>query len=123
MAIQQPGHLHNAVSAADLSTNQYCAVVLDSAGAIALAGAGVVPDGILMEPGDASGDEVTYSDLVGIMPIRLGGTVAIGDPLTPDGNGKWVTTTSGDEVTAVALEVGADTNVISAKMGYKGTIA
>lgn len=49
----------------------------------------------------------------GVAKVKLGGTVAPGDKLTSDGNGKWVkTTTDTNHYGAVAEQIGVANDII-----------
>jgi hypothetical protein len=118
--------LIDGVSAADLSGEEGIAVDIDSNNKIAKAAASVVPDGVLMAGGDASGDVVTVYPLAagGEVKVKIGATVAIGDLLTPQAtSAEWIPGTSGDIVTMRARQAGADGNRITAVPLMPRTIA
>lgn len=69
---------------------------------------------VLLDGGDgSSADYIGSVALSGRTKVKLGGTVAPGDKLTSDGNGKWiVTTTGGNHFGAIALQIGVANDVI-----------
>lgn len=95
---------------ADLEAVQDCFVRIDTSGNIVAATAGQIPDGVLYNDPD-SGQASTFS-MFGVVKIKFGGTVAIGDILVPSTGGKAIAATSGLGY-AKALTVGAD-----GKWGY-----
>ena len=65
--------------------------------------------------GTASADYDGSIALSGRTKVKLGGTVAPGDKLTSDGNGKWITTvTDKNHYGAIALQIGAANDLIEA---------
>lgn len=93
-------------------THQYKFVVINSSGAIALAGAGVRADGILENFPKPAEQARFGSGHGGVRKIKLGGNVAIGDQLTPNGSGLAVVAVAGDEKHGKALRAGVAGNVI-----------
>lgn len=119
----QEGPLHTRPAAADLSAKAGFACVLNSSGQVALAGANVIPDGIIMR-GNTSGNPVTYHVLDGSwLMISIGGTVAQGDQVVTASDAQFVLGTSTEFCVAVMNEPGADGETCSAQCQYKGAIA
>lgn len=78
---------------ADLLAVQDCFVRVDTSGNIVAATAGQIPDGVLYNDPN-TGQASTFS-IFGVVKIRYGGTVAIGDILVPTTGGKAIAATSG----------------------------
>jgi hypothetical protein len=98
----------------DLSTKQYYFVNINSSGKVAVAGAGNAFAGVLgNKPAAANRDaEVMFS---GVVPVVCGGTVAAGDAVKIDSDGKAVAASSGDKAVGRALAGGAsgsNTNIL-----------
>lgn len=92
----------------DLRTSQYFAVALDTAnvGKVVLANAQTVPTIGILHNAPNTGDvaEVILMGSGGTCSAIAGGTVAIGDFVTPDSAGKLIaTTTAGDNVVGRAI--------------------
>lgn len=103
-------------AAADLDTKQYFIVRLDTNGkAVLAAGATGLLIGVLQnEPKSGEGALVRF---VGTTKVKAGGTIAIGDYVTSDANGKAVaTTTAGDVVMGRALEAAVADDVVEILM-------
>ena len=95
---------------ADLTAKQYHAVVVNSSGAAAAAGANVFVAGVLQnKPNSGQPATVTYG---GVSKAVCGGNVAAGAKLTTDSAGKLVTATTGQAVVGTALAAGASGEVI-----------
>jgi hypothetical protein len=111
MAYDIPGfQLGTKVASVDLSSAQFLAVVVNSSGKIALAGAGVAIAGILNNtPGADQACKVIVS---GVSKTRVGAAVAEGDKLTPNGSGQLITATEGDAVVGTALGAASNANDI-----------
>jgi hypothetical protein len=116
MAVQRRGDIVSFKAGADLSANQYFIVRLTSAGVVGLASSATQRDivGVLQNKPKANEPaEVLVRSASGTGKVMLGGTVAIGDDLTTDANGKAITTTTAnDEVIGRALEAGAAGDII-----------
>lgn len=95
----------------DLTGKAGYAIAIDTANAnqVTLANAQTLPIiGILLTEGKANDVVTTIMGQEGTARVIYGGTVAIGDKLTADANGKLITTTTaGDQVIAIALEAGS----------------
>lgn len=120
MAYDQLGpDLGTLVAAADLSAKQYFACKIDSNGAVALcAVAGERSDGILQDD-PASGRSATLRTF-GASKGFLGGSVAAGDLLTTDANGKLVKGYGADIVAGRALAAGVASDIIPIDLSQKG---
>lgn len=79
----------------DLSTKQYYAVKINSSGQLALCGDDEVAYGILQDKPSAAGRAGCVA-VSGISKCVFGGTVAAGDVVNVDGNGKIVALATGD---------------------------
>lgn len=95
---------------------QFRAVKLDTAnqGNVVLAVAGNQIYGILQNAPRAN--ETCQVRYIGLTKVQLGGTVATGDPLTPDANGnlvKW-TTGSSKYIVGRAKQAGVSGDIITA---------
>lgn len=102
-------------------THQFKFVVINSSGQIALAGAGVRADGIL-ENFPAANAMARYGRGPGVRKIKLGGTVAIGNQLTPNASGLAIAaTTTGQYLHGKALRAGVSGDVIEMEFSYAGT--
>lgn len=79
---------------------------------------------VLLDGGDGSSADYNGSIAVGgRTKVKLGGTVAPGDRLTSDGNGKWVTTTTDHNVFgAIAMQIGVANDVIEVLVAI-GTVS
>lgn len=103
----------------DLTDKEMFAVTLDATddNNVNLAAAATGFPFVLLDGGvgTASVDYTGSIALSGRVKVKLGGTVAPGDKLTSDGNGKWITTvTDKDHFGAIALQIGAANDVIEA---------
>lgn len=95
---------------ADLTTKQYTAVVANSSGAAASAGAAAYVVGILQnEPNTGQPATIVYN---GVSKAVCGGSVTAGAKVTTDAAGKMVAATTGQAVVGVALASGASGEVI-----------
>lgn len=111
-------------SSGDLQTKQFYIVKLDTAtqgGVLLAAAASDQIIGVLQnKPGTGSISGVNHAAVVrilGISKVIAGGTVAVGDWLTSDANGKAVaTTTAGDYVIGRSLNAGSSGDIISVLM-------
>jgi hypothetical protein len=90
------GGLLSFEAASDLSTKLYYAVVINSSGQLAVAGAGQAAIGILYSDPDATGLVASVKPLDGRKAKAIaGGTIAAGAFLAADSAGKLVTATKG----------------------------
>jgi len=99
------------IATADLTGKEGYGVALDTSKAnqVVIANAQTLPTiGILYEEGVAGQRVSVILPQEGTATVIYGGTVAIGDKLTVDASGKFITTTTaGDIVLAIAKEAGA----------------
>lgn len=82
-------------AASDLSTKQYYAVKLNTSGQMLLCAADGIAYGILQDKPAAAGRAGLVA-VAGISKCVLGGTVAVGDVVNVDTNGKIVSIATGD---------------------------
>jgi hypothetical protein len=102
---------------ADLSAKQWFIVKLNSSKQVVLSSAATdkhfgivanVPDSATNSPVD-----VVLCNADGTFKVTAGGSVAVGDLLTSDANGKAIaTTTSGDRVIGMAVTAGASGELV-----------
>jgi len=113
MAIEDSGFSQSLEAGADLSAKQFYACKLDSNGRAVLCGAG---DPLIagVNLGTPVVGEAASFGLLGLFPVKLGGTVAVGDKLTPDGTGAFVKAYGADAVAGIAQEAGVSGNIITA---------
>jgi hypothetical protein len=95
-------------SAGDLSASQYCFVVLDANGRLAISGAGSTAIGVLQNKPAAIDREARFA-AGGVTKIKCGGTIAVGDGVGSDAAGKAVT----GGTLGIAYEAGVVNQVIS----------
>ncbi len=117
MARQTPGFMFSLEAAADLSvaaTNQYRALVVDSNGRAAVAGASNVPIvGVLQN--DPIQFQAAQIMVDGLSKIKLGGTVAAGDEVMSDASGDFiVAATAGNRKVGICVEGGGSGDIGSA---------
>jgi hypothetical protein len=99
---------------ADLTGKQFHAVVVNSSGNAASAGANALAAGILQnKPNTGQPATVCYD---GVSKAAIGATVAAGAKLTTDAAGKLVTATTGQAVVGIALAGGAVNEIIPVLM-------
>lgn len=116
---------HAAIAAADLTAKQYFFIVIDSAGKIAVAGAGVVPDGVLQDA-PASGKTGTYEAPRGQhLTVIAGEAIVVGEFVSVDSAGK-----AHDADTATNIKVGKciiggalDEEIVIQFTGFQGEVA
>lgn len=104
MATENLDGIYSYPAAADLSASQYHAVVINTSGAAALAGANAANvDGILHNA-PVSGDQARVITLRGVtVKAKLGvGGATLGALLTTDATGRLVIATTGQNVVAKA---------------------
>src|SRR3974377_574710 len=107
MAYEQTLHTISALASADLSASQFCFVVVNSSGQLALPSAGGDAEGILQDRPNGAGG---YGEggLLGISKRGVGAAgVTAGDLLATDVNGKAVTAATGNKILGRALATGA----------------
>lgn len=84
-------------AAADLSTNQFHIVALNSSGQLAVAGAGLEADGVLQDKPDAQGKVGSYA-IGGVTKIKAGAVLAAGAKFSSDATGRAILSILGDFV-------------------------
>jgi hypothetical protein len=94
MAYQLLGQVLSLVTSADLSTDMFCAVDVDTNGQAALPSAGGSIVGILVDK-EVAGQAVSIQ-FGGVAQWKAGGTVAKGDHVKVDSSGRCVTASAGD---------------------------
>jgi hypothetical protein len=82
----KPHEIH-LLAAADLSASQYCFVKLDSAGKVALCGAGQNAVGVLQNAPNADG-QLAIIKTFGFTKVKVSADLAIGDVIASDASGK-----------------------------------
>ncbi len=121
MATEEALQPQSLPAAADLSASQYCGVVINSSGLLALAGAGDC-DGVLQNKPAAAGRAANYC-IGGRTKVKAGGTINPGDEVTTDSTGRFVAAGSGEITCGVCVE-GATVGLIGSVIFGKGaTIA
>ncbi len=113
MAIEDSGFSQSLEAGADLSAKQFYACKLDSNGRAVLCGAGdPLTAGVNL--GTPVVGEAASFGVVGLFPVVLGGTVAVGDRLTSNASGAFVKAYGADAVAGIAQEAGVSGNIITA---------
>ena len=118
MASSIPGIVATFISAADYSSTPYRLVRISAADTVTRVDAPSDPNkwpiGILTdEVGAASGDPVSVQ-MSGIAKLEAGGTIAAGNAITTDADGKGVvTTTVADFCIGIALEAASSGEIFS----------
>src|SRR5574343_819102 len=121
MSFEHPDFRLSLVAAADLSAKQYYAVKIDSAGKVAVAGAGELAIGILQNK-PAAGEAANVWTFGPVSKAFAGGTIAAGAAVAADSNGKLVTATAGKVNTSDA-GASADPLIASNVIGVAVTSA
>lgn len=110
-------------TAADLSTKQYCGVVVDATGKVALAGANVNIIGVLQNKPIAGA--LAEIDCDGVTKGIAGAAIAAGDKLMVNATGQFLTLSgaAGTKCVGIALEAAAGASVVIAvKLGQYGQL-
>ena len=95
MATEAQGFILSLPAAADLSGDQYNAIVIDSSGDAAIAGAGIAIAGLLQNKPDAAGKAASVQiDHVSKYVAGTGGVTA-GDELETEAGGALITQSAG----------------------------
>jgi hypothetical protein len=89
----------------DLSALQYRAMLIDSNGRVAQAGAGVAIAGILQDDPDAIGKSASVM-VLGVSKAEVGAATTAGGKLMSDGNGRLINWTTGNHAVAIGLQAG-----------------
>jgi hypothetical protein len=122
MAYEQTLRTICAPASADLSAAQFCFVVVNASGQLALPAAGGEAEGILQDKPNGAG---VYGEvgILGISKLVVGTAgVTAGDLLATDVNGKAVTATTGNKILGRALATGAAGTLIPALIQQKGKL-
>lgn len=110
MATEQQIDVYNLPANADLSASQYCGVVINSSGKIAVAGAGARIDGVLQNKPTANDAAVVAYN--GVSKGVAGAAFAAGADLMTNASGQFVTATTGNAIVARATEAATAANNI-----------
>ena len=122
MAYEQTLRSIGAPASADLSASQFCFVVVNANGQLALPSAGGDADGILQDKPNGAGVAGEVG-ILGISKLLVGtGGVTAGDLLATDVNGKAVTASTGNKILGRALATGAAGTIIPALIQQKGKL-
>jgi hypothetical protein len=122
MAYEQTLRTIGAPASSDLSASQFCFVVVNANGQLALPSAGGDAEGILQDKPNGAG---VYGEvgILGVSKLVVGTAgVTAGDLLATDVNGKAVTATTGNKILGRALATGAAGTVIPALIQQKGKL-
>lgn len=112
MAVESTLQAITVQASADLSSNQYMFVLVNSSGQLAAASVDSAIAGVLQDKPAAAGraGNLAYS---GRSKIKLGGTVTAGNFLTSDSSGNAVAVASGSAVSAgIALTSGTSGQIV-----------
>lgn len=112
MAREEALHSVSIPASADLSASQFCFMTVNSSGKLAATGAAVAADGVLQDKPAADGRPGQLG-IAGVSKVRAGAGFTAGDDLASDSTGRAVTATSGDVVTAKALEDASGVDVVA----------
>lgn len=110
MAVNNAQTLITVPASGDLSSSQYLFMTINSSGQAAATGDGAAADGVLQNDPAASGREAVIAT-AGRVKVKLGGTVAAGDDVASDTNGKAVSAATGDVILGKCVEGGAVNNI------------
>ena len=112
MSFDNDGLNYTIEASADLSADQYRAVVI-AAGGAAVAGADAVIAGVLQNNPDAIGQAANVRSK-GVSKVSVGAAVSRGATLATDASGDFVTTAVAADIVAIALEAGTGSGSIIA---------
>lgn len=108
MAIEAVLQKYSLPASADLSASQYCGVVVNSSGELAVVGVSGTAIGILQDKPDAQGHAGSYA-WGGVSKVRCGGHLVAGNRFVFNASGEAVAAGSGDAYTfGWMLEGGED---------------
>ena len=110
MAVEAILQLITIPAGADLSSNQFCTVFIDTDGTAKLAADGKNADGILQN--NPKQDQAAAVAVFGISKAKIGDTVTVGQLLEMGTSGRLEPYNDGP-VVAKALEAGAVNNIIT----------
>lgn len=114
MSSQHPDIPYSLPAAADLSGSQYCGVIINTSGLIALPALGGRVDGILDNPDATSGAQARFWPVgtPGFLKGKAGGNITAGALLSVTAAGKFVVSvTQGHKCVAKALDAAANNDV------------
>ncbi len=116
MAYEQGLRSIGVPASADLTSGgtvnpQFLFGVVNSSGQLAIAGAGVLCDGVIQDKPNVTGYECELG-IEGVTKMIAGAAVTAGDPLMSDANGRAITWTAGNFVRGRALASAAAANVV-----------
>ena len=122
MAYEQTLRTIGLPASADLSASQFCFVVVNANGQLALPAAGGDAEGILQDKPNGAG-VVGEVGILGVSKLVVGAAgVTAGDLLTTDAAGKAVTAASTNKILGRALATGAAGVIIPALIQQKGKL-
>ncbi len=122
MAYEQTLRTIGVPASADLSASQFCFVVVNANGQLALPAAGGDAEGILQDKPNGAG-VIGEVGILGISKLVVGAAgVAAGDLLATDANGKAVTAASANKILGRALATGGAGTIIPALIQQKGKL-
>ena len=122
MAYEQSLRTVSVPASADLSASQFCFVVVNANGQLALPAAGSHAEGILQDKPNAQG-QTGEVGVLGVSKVLVGaGGVTAGDLIATDVNGKAVTAAAGNFVLGRALATGAASTYVPVLIQQKGKI-
>ncbi|HZT29254.1 MAG TPA: capsid cement protein [Bryobacteraceae bacterium] len=111
MAYEQTLRTVGVPASADLSASQFCFMVVNSNGQLAVPSAQAVADGVLQDKPNGQGVQGELA-ILGVTKLVTGAAVTAGDPLTPDASGRGVTASAGNFVRARALASSSGAGII-----------
>ena len=122
MAYEQTLRTIGLLASADLSASQFCFVVVNANGQLALPAAGGDAEGILQDKPNGAG-VVGEVGILGVSKLVVGAAgVTGGDLLASDAAGKAVTAASTNKILGRALATGAAGVIIPALIQQKGKL-
>ena len=105
MSFDNDGLNYTIEASADLSADQFRAVIIVAGGA-EIAGADAVIAGVLQNDPEAIGQAANVRSK-GVSKAQVGAAVARGATLATDANGDFITTATAADIVAIALEAGS----------------
>ena len=115
MAHQEQLQVLTATAGADLSASQFLFVAMAADGKVDPAGDGVAAMGVLQNNPDAE-DKAAAVGYAGKTMVKAGATIAAGDLLASDADGKAVPATTGEYILGIAVEAIANADEIGAML-------
>ena len=120
MAYEQTLRNISLLAGADLSASQFCFVVVNNAGQLALPAAGGDADGVLQDKPNAAGQAGEVA-ILGVSKVVVGtGGVTAGDLIATDNAGKAVTAATGNKILGRAMATGAAGTIVPVLIQQKG---